>query len=700
MIPTALQTNPSLDRWVQFAPDGRVRIGFGKVEYGQGVMTALAQIGAEELGVAFSRVDVLPLSTDGAPDEGMTVGSMSIEGSGSAVRAACAEVRSLFLTEMAKQLSCPADELDVADGAFLHNGKPTGRTYWSLAESVSLARAATGEAPTRPVARYQTVGTNVPRLDLGPKIFGAAFLHDVRMQGMLHARVLRKPSSEARLVAIDEAVVRRAAHGAIQVVRAGDFVAFLSDSEATATAALVAAEQHATWEGARSLGADLSEAASLTAMPSTDHSEGAPPLPASNRRRHEATYSRPYIAHGSIGPSCSIAKFEDGRLTVWTHAQHVYPLRAWLSRVTGLEPDKITVHHAQGAGCYGHNGSDDASFDAATIALRVPGRPIRVQWRREDEFAHEPVGTAMQITLSAELDDEGSLADLSTEIWSGPHVGRGRSLVEAALPRTKEPEPGSVPNPLAMLARFSGGRLNAIPSYDLPSTRITEHVVHPLPVRTSSLRGLGGPVNTFAGECFVDELAEIAQQDPLAYRLMITKDPRGRRVLERVAQMAHWNTRGPSGSGMGLGIGYDRHRDRGAYVAVAVALEADEEVRLTKMWCAADCGLIINPDGAKNQIEGGMIMAASWALKEQVRLEGEGIASRSWSAYPILRFDEVPPVEIDLVNVHEVPSFGAGEISSGPAMAAIGNALAHALGARVRDLPFTRERIARALLAR
>jgi CO/xanthine dehydrogenase Mo-binding subunit len=700
MIPTALQTNPSLDRWVAFTPDGRVQIGFGKVEYGQGVMTALAQIGAEELGVAFRRVDVAPLSTENAPDEGMTVGSMSIESSGPAVRAACAEVRNLFLTEMAKQLSCSADELEIDDGAFLKGGKRTGKTYWSLAEAVPLARAAMGEAQTRPIAAYQTVGTNVPRLDLGPKIFGAAFLHDMRMDSMLHARVLRKPSPKARLVAIDEAAIRRAARDDIEIIRVGDFVAFLSDREPSAMAALVAAERHTTWEGARALASDLSEASSLPTMPSTDHSEGAPPPPASNRRRHNATYSRPYIAHGSIGPSCSIAKFEDRRLTVWTHAQHVYPLRAWLSRVTGLEPSAITVHHAQGAGCYGHNGSDDASFDAATIALRVPGRPIRVQWRREDEFAHEPVGTAMQISLSAELDDEGSIADLSTEIWSGPHVGRGRSLVEAALPRTKEPEPGTVPNPLAMLARFSGGRLNAIPSYDLPATRVTEHVVHPMPVRTSSLRGLGGPVNTFAGECFVDELAEIAQQDPLAYRLGMTKDPRGRRVLERVAEMANWNARGPSGSGAGLGLGYDRHRDRGAYVAVAVALEADEDVRLTKMWCAADCGLIINPDGAKNQIEGGMIMAASWALKEQVQLEGEGIASRSWSAYPILRFDEVPPVEIDLVNVHEMPSFGAGEISSGPAMAAIGNALAHALGARVRDLPFTRERIAQALLAR
>ena len=698
MIPTSLQANPSLDRWVSFTRDQRVRIGFGKVEYGQGAMTALAQIGAEELGIGLARVDVMPLSTETAPDEGMTVGSMSIETSGASVRAACAEVRALFLEEAARRLDCALTELDIDDGVFVRHGKPTNESYWTLAPKVSLARAATGEAPSKPSDHYTIVGTNAPRFDLAPKVFGAAFLHDMRMPGMLHARVLRQPGSRAQLVAFDEPAIRRAAGGEITFVRDENFVAILSEREPVASAALAVAEHNAKWDGARSLDAELSEAASLTAMPSTDHSEGAPEPAPSNRRKHAATYSRPYIAHGSIGPSCSIARFENGHLTVWTHAQHVYPLRAWLARITGLASEKITVHHAQGAGCYGHNGSDDASFDAATIALRVPGRPIRVQWRREDEFAHEPVGTAMQINLSAELDDDGTIADYATEIWNGPHVGRGRSLVEAALPR-EEADPSSAPNPMAMLARFSGGRLNAIPSYALSSTRITEHVVKP-PVRTSSLRALGGSVNTYAGECFIDELAEIAGEDALAYRLRMISDPRGKRVLERVATMAAWSRRGIAGSGHGLGLGYDRHRDRGAYVAVAVELEADEEVRLKQMWCAVDCGLIINPDGAKNQIEGGMIMGASWALKEQVRLEGDGIASRSWSAYPILRFDEVPPVEIDLINVREAPSYGAGEISSGPAMAAIGNALAHALGARVRDLPFTRERIAQALLAR
>jgi CO/xanthine dehydrogenase Mo-binding subunit len=400
-----------------------------------------------------------------------------------------------------------------------------------------------------------------------------------------------------------------------------------------------------------------------------------------------------------MGPSCGLALFENGELTVWTHAQGVYPMRALLARVCGLEPAKIKVIHAQGAGTYGHNGSDDAAVDAAVIAVRKPGRPIRVLWRREDEFGHEPVGTAMHVELTAELDAGGKIADYATEIWSGSHTGgRGRCLAETALGLPPAPPPAAPPN-LPPGVRFSGGILNAIPSYDIPVKRVTEHVVQ-APVRTSSLRGLGGPVNTYANECFVDELAELAGEDPVAFRLAQISDPRAIAVVERTAAMCGWDERGAAGTGRGLGFAYCRYRDRGAFVAAAAALTVDTEVRLERMWCVTDCGQVINPDACKNQLEGGMIMAASWALKEQVKLAGRGIASTTWDDYPILRFDEVPPVDVELMlDQQHQRSSGTGEVSLGPALAAIGNAVAHALGARLRDLPFTRDRIARALLA-
>jgi CO/xanthine dehydrogenase Mo-binding subunit len=400
-----------------------------------------------------------------------------------------------------------------------------------------------------------------------------------------------------------------------------------------------------------------------------------------------------------MGPSCGLAVFEGGQLTVWTHAQGVYPLRMLLARVCALAPTSIKVIHAQGAGTYGHNGSDDAAIDAAVIAMRRPGAPIRVLWRREDEFGHEPVGTAMHVELTAELDAGGKIADYQTEIWSGSHTGgRGRCLAETALGLPVPPPPPAPPN-LPAGVRFSGGILNATPSYDIPARRVTQHLVL-APVRTSSLRGLGGPVNTYANECFIDELAELAGKDPVAFRLAQISDPRAITVVTRTAEMSGWAGRGPAGTGRGLGFAYCRYRDRGAYVAAAVALTIDAEVRLDHMWCVTDCGQVVNPDGARNQLEGGMVMAASWALKEQVRLAGRGIATLTWDDYPILRFDEVPPVDVELVmDQQHQRAAGTGEVSLGPALAAIGNAVAHALGARLRDLPYTRDRVARALLA-
>jgi nicotinate dehydrogenase subunit B len=696
MIPATLANNPSLDRWVGFEPGGVVRIAFGKVEYGQGAVTALAQLAAEELDVAFNRLRVVNAATGEAPDEGLTVGSMSIETSGASVRQVCAEVRALVLAETARRIGCEPAELEIEDGAILRSGVPTGEDYWSL--QIDLARPATGEPAPKPPGARKVVGHSQPRLDLPAKVFGAAFIQDIRLPGMIHARVLRQPGPLARLAALDQDAVRRAAGGELHILSDGAFVAFLSPSETVARRAVEAAELRAVWDGARALEPKLSESVSLKDLPSTLFESAAPPEP-SNRRRHQAAYSRPYISHGSMGPSCGVAVFENGVLTLHTHAQGVYPMRQMAARVTGLPIEAISVHHAQGAGNYGHNGSDDAAIDAAVIAVRRPGTPIRVQWRREDEFGHAPVGTAMHIEMTGEVDASGRLVDFSSEIWSGPHVGRGRALAEFSLPHEDTPPPAPTPQQAAAMRAFSGGRLNAVPSYDIAVTRVSEHTIAPTPVRTSSLRGLGGPVNSYAGECFIDELAEAAGADPLAYRLSMLSDPRAVAVLQALGRLCDWPRRSSLAAGRGLGLGYDRHRDRGAYVAAACELEVDDEVRLKHLWCVADAGLIINPDGARNQIEGGMIMAASWALKEQVKLGGAGIVSTTWGDYPILRFDEIPLVTIELIDQPDQPPTGIGEISSGPALGAIGNAVAQALGARIRELPYTRERIAHSLLA-
>ncbi|MBW8813493.1 MAG: xanthine dehydrogenase family protein molybdopterin-binding subunit [Caulobacterales bacterium] len=699
MIPANLQANPRLDRWVGFETEGRVRVAFGKTENGQGVQTALAQMAAGELGVAFSRLDIAEPATELVPDEGTTFGSISIETSGAAIRAACAEVRALVLAAAAAKLGCAVGELDVLDGAVVRAGTPTGETYWTLAGAVDLTRAPTGEAPLRGAAALAVVGDSEPRVDLPPKLFGAAFLHDLVLPGMVHARVLRQPGRQARLLGLDEAAIRSAAGEEVDIVVDGAFAAVLCGREADAERAIAAAAASARWENAPDVAPGLSEAQTLKTLPSEVFTAGAAEPEPSNRRRHQASYGKPYLAHGSMGPSCGVALFEAGRLTVWTHNQALYPLRRTIARVLGLDPDAIEVRHVQGPGCYGHNGADDAAVDAATLAVRRPGRPVRVQWRREDEFAWAPVGTAMAFDIAGELDPSGRLVDYTAEVWTGPQTSRGHTLAEAALPGDIPPAPPLFPPPPPGAPRFSAGLFNALPTYDIAATRTVEHVIAEPPVRTSSLRGVGGPPNIFASEGFVDELAEIAGQDPLAYRLAMLSDPRGRAVLERVGQMSDWPRRWETGTGRGLGISYDRHRSHGARCAVAAEVDVDAQVRLVKLWCAVDGGLIVNPDGAKNQLEGGVVMAASWTLKEQVKLGGPGIASTTWDDYPILRFSEVPPIEVELLNAREAPAYGLGEISQGGTMAAIANAVAHALGARIRELPLTRDKIAAALLA-
>ena len=697
----ALAEHPSLDRWVSFPSPGKVTIATGKVEIGQGVLTAMVQIAAEELDVAVSRITIQSGDTDLTPNEGYTAGSQSIQFGGVAMRQACAEVRALFLRHAAGALGCETAELAVQDGGILRNGRSTGHDYWTLAGAVSLAANATGTVPRKPVSDYTTVGRSAARLDLPAKVFGEPiFIHDMVLDGMVHARVVRQPRRGATIDTVDEAAIRRAARGPIEFVRYGNFLAIVGKDEAAVEAAGAAAPNHVTWQGIESLNPLQQEAAWLLQRPSIDRTVGAPeaPAPTAGRERYEATYTRAHLAHASLAPSCGLAVCRDGHLTVWTHSQGVYPLRAALAQSLALDPTAISVRHVQGAGCYGHNGADDAAADAAIIASRVPGRPVKVRWRREEEFAFEPVSPAMVVKVGAVLDEAGNPVDWTAEIWSGTHSARpgsGNLLGTEALPSPPPAfPPADVPD-----AAGGGAVRNGTPLYDIPAKRIIHHLVPETPVRTSALRGLGAMPNVFAIESFIDELAERAGEDPIRYRLAHLSDPRARGVIERVARMAAWKAYLPAGTGRGRGIGFARYKDRAAYAAVVVDLEADETIRLREVWCAADAGLVVNPDGAINQLEGGIIQSASWVLKEQVRLEGAGISSLDWESYPVLKFSEVPEIHVELIESATDVPLGVGEATAGPTAAAIGNAVSHALGARIRDLPLTRERIMATLLA-
>lgn len=697
-LPGGLADNPRLSRWVSFPSPGKVTIFTGKVEIGQGVLTAMAQIAAEELDVALTRIAVQSGDTDLTPNEGFTAGSQSLQFGGVALRAACAEVRGLFLRHAASVLGCDVAELAVRDGSILRKGSLSGQDYWTLAGAVNLAADAKGGAALKPVSDYTIIGQSAARQDLPAKVFGeAVFIHDMVLDGMSHARAVRQPGRGAMLDTIDEAAIRRVAKGPVEFVRYGNFLAIIGSDEVAVEAAAKAAPNHVTWHGVEPINPLQQEATWLLQRPTIDRVIGAPAPATRGQQRYEATYTRAHLAHASIAPSCGLALYQDGHLTVWTHAQGVYPLRAALAKSLALDPSAISVRHVQGAGCYGHNGADDAAADAAIIAFRTPGRPIRVRWRREEEFGFEPVSPAMVVKVGAVLDDAGHPVDWTAEIWSGTHSARpgsGNLLAAEALPN---PPP---PFPPACVPESSGGGAtrNADPLYDFPAKRIIHHLVPETPIRTSALRGLGAMPNVFAIESFMDELAERAGEDPVHYRLARLTDPRARGVIERVAQMADWKPGLVGGTGRGRGIGFSRYKNRAAYSACIVDVQVEETVRVLEVWCVTDAGLVVNPDGAINQLEGGIIQSISWVLKEQVRLESIGVSSLDWDSYPVLKFSEVPEIHVELVESSSDLSLGVGEATAGPMAAAIGNAVAHALSTRIRDLPLTRERIMTTLL--
>jgi len=694
-LPGGLHFNRRLSQWLRFLPDGTIDVRSGKVEIGQGITTALAQIAAEELDVRIERIRMATASTAGSPDEGVTSGSLSIQESGTALRYACAEARAIYLEAAAKRLGVAAESLSIADGEIVAPGGARS-SYAELADDALLEREATAGVAPKQGAQHRLVGTPVQRLDLAQKIYGGpCFVHDLELSGMLHARVLRPPSPAATLQSLDDARAR-ALPGVVAVARDGSFVGVLAEREETALQALAALRQGAVWRELESLPdagalADWQKAQPAEIQIIAERSVSAATGTVQTRR---ARYTRPYLAHASVAPSCAVAQWDAGRLQVWSHSQGIFNLRTDLALAFALPAESVVVLHAEGAGCYGHNGADDVAFDAALLARAAAGRPVKLQWTREDELSWAPFGPAMTVEIEADLDAGGAILAWRHDIWSNGHSSRpGRAKTPALLAAAHLEQ--AFERPLAVnppVAAGGGADRNAVPAYDLPAWRIRSHRLLAMPIRTSALRSLGAYTNVFAIESFLDELAAERGEDPLARRLRLLSEPRARAVLEAAARRADW-AGWTKREGRGHGIGFARYKGSGAWCAVVAEIEAGREIRVLRLVIAADVGLVINPDGAANQIEGGAIQAASWTLKEQVRFDRTRITSGSWDDYPILRFSEVPAVEVELMERPQAPSLGAGEAAQGPTAAAIANAVFDALGVRVRDLPITPERI-------
>jgi nicotinate dehydrogenase subunit B len=697
-LPVSLAANPVLSSWVRFSSEGHVTVSPGKVEIGQGIVTALAQIAADELDVDIGRVQMVRASTAGSPNEGVTSGSLSVQQSGRAIRQACAEIRQIFLRQASDRLGVGIDALDISDGTI--SGPGNVRTsYWELAGDVSLERDATPGAVAKSSTQRTLAGNSVQRLDIPDKVFAQPrFIHDSALPGMLHGRVLRSEMSAAKLVRLPEDRAR-AVPGLVAVVRDGNFAGVVSETEDGAEAALKALRKGAAWSSGETLPDESGLAEWLKAQPVettiVDKKTASPS--GVSKRTIRRQYTRPYLAHASIAPSCAMAQWTGDRVHVWTHSQGVYFLRADLALVLKLPLENITVEHMEGAGCYGHNAADDVALDAVLLARAAGGRPVRVQWSREDEMSHAPFGAAMAIELEADLDAQGEIVGWRHSIWSNGHTARpGRAAQPALLAATELANP--FPRYIATnppQANGGGADRNSIPLYDFPSWRIECHRLTTMPIRTSALRTLGAQGNVFAIESFLDELAAERGEDPVDFRLRHLRDSRAQDVIRSVARRANWKP--GKRAGIGYGLGFARYKNTGAYCAVVAEVEGAEDISVKRLTIAVDVGEAINPDGVINQIEGGAIQATSWVSKERVRFDRQRITSNTWTSYPILRFSEVPEVQVEVMARPEMDPLGAGEAAHGPVTAAIVNAVFDALGVRVRNLPITRDRLIAAM---
>jgi len=700
-VPKDLVKDPLLESWIRIDAEGRITVFTGKAELGQGIRTALVQVAAEELAVDPAAITLVTSDTGRTPDESYTAGSQSMQESGTAILHAAARVAGILRDLAAQRLGVPADRLRLGQGAV---AAPDGRSlgYGELVAGGGLegARAQPGTVLKDPAA-YTVIGRDLPRVDIPPKVTGGtAYVQDMRLPGMVHARVVRPPSYGARIRSVDLSVAERMP-GVVGTVRDGSYLAVVAEREWQAVTAARMLARTVAWDEREALPDRNDLFHHLQAMKSNErviHDRRDDPAKAGGAvHRLEAEYRRGYQIHGSIGPSCAIGLFQDGVMTVWSHGQGMFPLRSAIAEMLRMDKAQVRCIHAEGSGCYGHNGADDAGADAALIARALPGRPVRVQWMREDEHCWEPFGSAMVAKARGGVDAQGRIVDYQYEVWSCPHStrpgGAGALMPAWHLAEPFEPDaPKPIPQPAG------GGDRNAIPLYALPNARIVHRFIPEMPLRTSALRALGGYMNVFALESFMDEMAEAAGADPVEFRLRHLEDPRARDVITRAAERFGWTeaaNRLPPGHGRGFG--FARYKNLAAYCAVAVEVAVERETgaaRLVRAVAAIDSGQAVNPDGIRNQTEGGIIQSSSWTLMEQVSFDRTRITSRDWSGYPILRFDRIPDsVEVHVIDRPGQPYLGTGEAAQGPAAAAIANAVASAAGVRLRELPLTHDRI-------
>ena len=687
-----------VDGFLAIGADGTLTVYSGKVDLGTGVRTALMQIAAEELDLPLSRIEVIEGDTLLTPDQGATTSSVTISRGGMEIRRAAATARAALIAEAARVLELPAEQLTTENGAVVARSDGRNVPYSRLVGGRHFSLKLDAKARVKDPRTYTIVGKPVARVDIPAKVAGTfVFMHDFRVPGMLHARVIRPPTMRGRLTSLDDSAARKIP-GYVSTVRKNDFVAVVARDEwAAIRAARATRTEWASWAGLPDK-AKLWETVRATAVVRdevTQDTGNAAEALKTAARTLRATFDFAIHTHGSIGPSCAIAQWQDGKLTCWTASQQTHELRKQLADMFAAKPDDVRCIYLEGSGCYGRNGHEDAAADAALLA-RETGQPVRVQWSREDEHVWDPKGPPTLIDYAAGLDERGNVIAWTADAYIplGQSVSRATLIAAdlAGMPKDAS-HPGSIQQHLAI-------------QYGIPNVKAVAHRLADTPFRPSWIRTPGRMQNTFGNEVFLDEIAEAAGADPLEFRIRHLKDKRAIEVLERLARLANWQPRGkdparPSASvGRGRGVSYMKYELVRTYVGVVAEVEVDRRsgaIKVARFYVAHDCGQIINPDGLKNQIEGNIIQTTSRALVEDLQFNRSTVTSRDWAGYPILRFPDIPDVVIDLIDRPAEAPWGAGEPTAAVVPSAISNAVFDAVGVRLRSVPFTPDKVLAAL---
>ncbi|OSI22476.1 xanthine dehydrogenase family protein molybdopterin-binding subunit [Bradyrhizobium canariense] len=686
-----------VDGFLAVAHDGTVTVYSGKVDLGTGVRTALTQIVADELDVPMNQITIIEGDTALTPDQGTTSGSFSIQNGGMQLRRAAATARRALLRRAAAQMDRDISTLLIRNGVVTAAGGE-GLPIGSLVEPTALALDIEKDAPQKAPGDYTIVGKPVRRLDIPDKVDGRfTFMQDFTMPGMLHGRVVRPSGFGATLVSYDESSIADIP-GIVKIVRISNFLGVLAKSE---WSAIKAAEQlKVTWSSWSDL-PDQSKIWEHVRNTPVVHDDVTSRLGSSRAvlgaapRKLRSTYDFAIHTHGSIGPSCAVATFTDGKLTCWTASQATHDLRKQLAAMLALSDADVRCVYVEGAGCYGRNGHEDAAADAALLA-RAAGTPVRVQWMRADEHGWDPKGPPTLLDMRAGVDPQGNLAAWESELF----VPDGSA--------TFVPLTGAELAGLNSLGKLSpGGVLNdlSIP-YDIPNVTTTAHRLQSTPLRPAWIRSPGRLQNTFANESFLDEIAASIGADPLDIRLQHLEDARGKELLERLAKLSKWRERREPDRNAevvtGRGLAYVKYELVRTYVGAVADVEINRKtgaLAVKRFYVAHDCGQIINPDGLRNQIEGCVVQTVSRILKEEVTFDRSMVTSLDWASYPILTFPEIPEIVIDLIDRPQEVPWGGGEPTCAVVPSAIAGAVFEATGVRLRSVPFTPRKVLAVLRA-